>query len=40
LRGRRCGRKVDEALLLALKAVAALDIPHLDMEDEGGEVIH
>ena len=40
LRGRRCGGKVDEALLLALKTVAALDIPHLDVEDEDGEVVH
>ena len=40
LRGKRCGKKVDEALVLALKTVAALDIPHLDTEDDGGEVIH
>ena len=40
LRDRRNGKKVDEALVLALKTVAALDIPHLDTEDDGGEVIH
>jgi len=40
LRGRRCGKKVDEALVVALKAVRELEIPHLDMEDEGGEVVH
>lgn len=40
LRGKRGGRTVDEALALALKTVAALEIPHLDIEDEGGEVVH
>jgi hypothetical protein len=40
LRGRRCGKKVDEAITVALKTVARLDIPHLDVEDEGSEVVH
>jgi hypothetical protein len=40
LRGQRCGKKVDEAMARALKAVLRLEIPHLDMEDEGGEVVH
>ena len=40
LRGRRCGKKVDEALVLVLKTVAALEIPHLDMEHDDGEVVH
>ena len=40
LRGRRCGKKVDEALVLALTTVAALEIPHLDLEHESGEVVH
>lgn len=40
LRGRRCGKKVDEALVLALKAIAALEIPHLSMEHVGGDVVH
>ena len=39
LRGRRCGKKVDVAILSALKT-AALEIPHLDTEDAGGEVVH
>jgi hypothetical protein len=40
LRAARCGKKVDDALVTALKAVAELDIPHLYMEPEGGDVIH
>lgn len=40
LRGRRCGKKANEAIAQALKAVTALELPHLDVEDEGGEVVH
>ncbi len=41
LRGVHSGKKVDEAVVLALKTVAALEIPHLDVEErEGGEVVH
>ena len=41
LRAARCGKKVDEALELALNAVADLEIPHLYVEPEpGGDVIH
>jgi hypothetical protein len=40
LRAGRSGKKVDEALALALKAVAELDIPHLYVEPDGGEVVH
>ena len=42
LRKQRCGKKVDEALELALKTVARLELPHLvvDEEDAGGEVVH
>lgn len=40
LRSKHCGKNVDEALVLALKTVAALDIPHLDVEDEGGAIVH
>ena len=40
LRGRRCGNKVDEALGLALKTIAALEIPHLETEHETSEVVH
>jgi hypothetical protein len=36
--GSRC--RADQALVLALKAVRALDIPHLDMEDEEDQVVH
>jgi hypothetical protein len=38
--GKRRAKSADEALLLALKMVAALEIPHLELEDEGGEVVH
>lgn len=30
----------DEAIALALKTVTALEIPHLEPEEEGGEVVH
>jgi hypothetical protein len=40
LRDKRRVRNADEALLLALKMVAALEIPHLELEDEGGEMVH
>jgi hypothetical protein len=40
LRRQRCGPKVDEAILAALKAVASLELPHLELEDLGGEVVH
>lgn len=40
LRAARGGKKADEALALALKAVAELEIPHLYVEPEGGEVVH
>ena len=32
--------RADEALVLALNAVKALDLPHLDVEDEEDLVIH
>ena len=40
LRERRCGKKVDEAIALALKTVARLELPHLEVEEPGSEVIH
>jgi hypothetical protein len=40
LRGKRRGTAADEALALALKTVAALDIPHLEFDSEGGEMVH
>jgi hypothetical protein len=33
-------RKGDEVLDLALKAIKALDIPHLELVDEGTEMVH
>jgi hypothetical protein len=33
-------RTADGALDLALQAVKALEIPHLEWEDEGDEVVH
>ena len=40
MRAARCGKKVDDALTTALKAVVDLDIPHLYFEPEGSEVVH
>lgn len=40
MRAAHCGKKVDDALATALRAVADLDIPHLYVEPEGGEVVH
>jgi hypothetical protein len=37
-RGR--GKAANEAIALALSAVRALDIPHLEWDDEEGEVVH
>jgi hypothetical protein len=33
-------RRADAALDLALKTVRTLDIPHLEIVDEGEEVVH
>jgi len=33
-------RQADEALVLALNAVRALEIPHLEPEDEDDQVVH
>ncbi len=33
-------RHADEALALALDAVRALEIPHLEPEDENDQVVH
>ncbi|MGC4085414.1 MAG: hypothetical protein QM736_25660 [Vicinamibacterales bacterium] len=35
-----CGDDVDEALGAALKAVSALEIPHLYFEPDSSEVVH
>jgi hypothetical protein len=40
LRARRSGKNVDEALALALTAIRALDIPHLEVDDEHDDVVH
>jgi hypothetical protein len=39
-RGTRAGDRTDAALVAALDAVRALDIPHLEPEDDFGEVVH
>jgi hypothetical protein len=33
-------RTADEALSMALKAITALDIPHLEVEEEEPQVVH
>jgi hypothetical protein len=40
LRKRHRGNNADEALLLALHAVRALEIPHLELEEEEDQVVH
>jgi len=40
LRDAKCGKKVDEALVTALKAVAGLEIPHLEFEAPISDVVH
>ena len=40
LRARRCGKKIDEALALALKTVARLELPHLEIEESDETVVH
>jgi hypothetical protein len=40
LRGSMGRPKADDALARALKAVKSLDIPHLDLVDEGDEIVH
>ena len=40
LRTRRCGKKIDEALALALKTVARLELPHLEIEESDETVVH
>ena len=39
LRAGKC-RTPDSALNLALQAIKALEIPHLEWEDEGHEIVH
>jgi hypothetical protein len=39
-RNERAGKKVDEAITLALNTIAALEIPHLEVEDIGSGVVH
>jgi hypothetical protein len=33
-------RRADDALALALKTVKALELPHLELDDEPDEVVH
>ena len=42
LRDRGCGSRVDKAIATAIEAVRALEIPHLEYEDEGieGQTVH
>lgn len=40
LRAARRDKKVDEGLALAIQAIAALELPHLELEYIEGEVIH
>jgi hypothetical protein len=40
MRSKRRGGIADEALVLALKTIAALEIPHLAMDDDDDEVVH
>ena len=40
LRDEQCGAQADEALATALKVVAQLEIPHLQLEPDIDEVIH
>ena len=40
LRERQCGENVDDALALALKKVAELELPHLAIEDGPSELVH
>ena len=40
LRGPRGRTAADEALAFALKTVAALEIPHLEIEHDSGEIVH
>jgi hypothetical protein len=40
VRASRTPAKADEALALALHAVRALDLPHLELEDDENQVVH
>lgn len=40
LRADRRDKKVDEALKLAIRTIAALDLPHLEIEYTDGQVVH
>lgn len=40
LRSERRGKKVDDGLAMAIRAIAALELPHLELEPVGGEVVH
>jgi hypothetical protein len=40
LRARGCGKKIDDAIAMALRTVVRLDIPHLEADDPDGTVVH
>ncbi len=37
LRAQRCGRRVDEAMAVAIKALRELEIPHLERLDDSAD---
>ena len=39
LRAGRCGDQIDDALGQALDAVRSLDIPHLEFDDPGDDIV-
>jgi hypothetical protein len=40
LRAAGCSARVDAALVRGLNAVRGLDLPHLEVEDTEGQVVH
>jgi hypothetical protein len=40
LRGKHRSKGVDDALKVALRTIATLEIPHLEVEDLGSDVVH
>ena len=40
VRAERRDKKVDEGLAMAIRAIAALELPHLELDYVDGDVIH
>jgi hypothetical protein len=40
LREKKRGRNASEAIALALNAVRTLEIPHLESEEDEGQIVH